>query len=178
MTIAITEAKAWHCGQIARLLRHEHRAALRPSNVNIHAELRSRLAASCYARSAFIDGELCGIGGVVGSILGPVGYVWIALSERATKSPIAVARLLRRELDSVMTVKHELATVVVPEDRAALRLAVFLGFHVSDQGLGSRAHTRQERAALLRYLEAATERRIDMNGIRVLPVGYHPEEAC
>lgn len=173
----IVAAKPWHCGQMARMLRDEHKRAVLGIGVDLHRELRSRFEASGYRRAWLIDGRLAGLGGVVGTLLAPSGYVWLVLTQRALRYPIAVVKEARRQLDLIMMVKNELATVILPQDTAALRLAVFLGFHVADQGLGSPAHTRAERLALRRYLDAASELRIPMAHGEVIPVGYHHEAA-
>ena len=76
-----------------------------------------------------------------------------------------------------MESRRELATVLVPEDRAALRLAIYLGFHVRDQGLGSPARSRAERHALQFYLESAKDLRIAMGTGGAIAVGYHLEAA-
>jgi hypothetical protein len=170
------EARPYHCGQIVRRLRREHRAAI--VGINAHQEIRDRFLASSFRRAWLIDGELCALGGVVGGALSTVGYIWLVLSQRALDHPVAVVREARRQLDDIMATRHELAAVIIPQDKAALRFAIFLGFHVADQGLGSPASTRMERVALRRYLEAAEELRITMADRQVIPVGYHGQEAA
>ena len=173
--ICTIEAKPYHCGQMIRRLRSEHRAAIAATGIDAHRELRSRFEASGYRRACFADGELIAIGGVVGSLMSPAGYIWLAISEKARRFPVALIKELNKQLDEIMVLKRELATVILPSDNAAMRLAVFMGFHVSDDGLGSPAGTRMERKALLRYLDAANEIRIPMGTAMVIPVGYHRE---
>jgi hypothetical protein len=171
----IIEARPYHCGQIVRRLRTEHRAAI--LGINAHQELRDRFEASGFRRAWLIDGNLCALGGVAGGALSRVGYIWLALSQQALDYPIAIVKEAQRQLAEIMTVKRELATVILPNDKAAMRLAIFLGFHVADEGLGSPAVTRSERLALRRYLESAPELRIEMANRHVVPVGYHYEAA-
>ena len=173
----LRRAHNWFKAENQRMLRDEHKRAVLGVGVNIHRELRFRFEVSAYRRAWLIDGTLAGLGGVTGTMLAPAGYVWFALTQRALRYPIAVVKEARRQLDTIMTVKNELATVILPQDAAAMRLAVFLGFHVADKGLGSPAHTRLERHALRRYLEAAHELRIPMAGGEAIPVGYHHEAA-
>lgn len=175
-TFQIIEARAHHCGQMARRLRIEHRAAI--AGINAHRELRDRFEASAFRRAWLIDGELAALGGVVGGALSTTGYIWLALSELALRYPVATVKEARRQLDEIMATKRELGTVIVPADKAALRFAVFLGFHVADQGLGGPAGTRLERSALRRYLESAPELRIPMADREVIPVGYHRMESA
>jgi hypothetical protein len=172
----IIEGRPYHCGQIVRRLRAEHRTAM--IGVNAHREISDRFATSSFRRAWLIDGDLCALGGVVGGALSSVGYIWLALSQLALAYPVAVVKEARRQLDEIMATRRELATIIVPDDTAALRFAVFLGFHVADQGLGSQAGTRMERTALRRYLEAAEELRIPMENRQVIPMGYHRAEAA
>jgi hypothetical protein len=166
-----------HCGQIVRRLRAAHQAAIGAARMNLHRELRLRLSQSYYARALLIDGELVGLGGLAGTMLDPTAFAWIVLTEEAKRHSLRIVRLLRRELDAVMVHKRELAALLVPADHEAVRLAVFLGFHVRDQGLGSVATCKRERIALRRYLESEIELRVRFQGLDMIPVGYHQEAA-
>lgn len=171
----IIEAKPWHCGQIIRSVRKQHELVIADVGGNLHRELHDRFSASSFRRAWLIDGELAALGGVVATPIASTGYIWLALGELALRHRIATVREARRQLDEIMRVKREIATVILPEDTAALRLAIFLGFHVSHDGLGSPASTRVERLALRRFLEAADEIRIPLGRGRAIPVGYHVE---
>jgi hypothetical protein len=173
----IIQAKPFHCGQMVRVLRREHKAAWAEFGVDPHRELRERFAASYMCRAWLIDGKLAALGGVVGTALAPVGYVWLTLSELALQHRIAAAREARRQLAEIMIVKRELAILILPQDKSAMRLAIFLGFHVADQGLGSRAETKPQRRALRLFLESAEELRVPRGNSRAIPMGYHVEAA-
>jgi hypothetical protein len=173
----IIPAKPWHCGIAARNARAEHRAAVKALGLDLHRELSARFADTLEPKAWMIDGKLAALGGVMCTALCPGGYVWLTITEEATKHPLALVREARRQLELAMALQSELATVLIPEDKAALRLAVYLGFHVKDEGLGSVAHDRAGRIALRRYLEAAAELRIPMGSGGAIPVGYHKEAA-
>jgi hypothetical protein len=145
---------------MARLLRREHESVLRQNGVDIHRELKNNFDNSTWCRAGFIDGHLVGIGGVMGSEIDRAGFVWLALSEEVRKHTIATARVLRGLLDELMSTHRELATIVIPEDDAALRLAVFMGFHCEDEGPGAPAFSKASRRDLARHLKQNGDLRI------------------
>ena len=173
----IIPAKLYHCGAMARRARAEHRAAVNALGLDLHRELAARFAETIEPKAWLIDGKLAALGGVMGTGLCPGGYVWLAITDEVFKHRVAFIREAKRQLTLVMESRRELATVLVPTDQAALRLAIYLGFHVRDQGLGSAAHNRSERKALKLYLESAKELRIAMGTGGAIPVGYHLEAA-
>jgi hypothetical protein len=59
--------------------------------------------------------------------------------------PIALVKEARRQLGEITVAKRELATTIIGEDEAAKRLAVFLGFHVADEGPGKTAYRRPKK---------------------------------
>lgn len=124
----ITEAKAFHCGQMCRLLRHEHRQALALIGVNSHQELTARFEQSSFRRSWMIDGKLAALGGVTGSPLSSEGFVWLAVSNAATKYPKAIVREARKQLAEIMQTKRELMTAIIDDDETSKRFALFMGF--------------------------------------------------
>lgn len=170
--IEIREAQAWHCGKMARILRHEHASCLGSTTSDIHRDLRGCFDASAWKRAGFVDGRLVGLGGVVGSALSSTGFIWLAMSQEVTAFPLATARILRKLLNEIMETHHELATVVIPEDSAALRLAVFMGFHCDYQGQGSPAFSRFGRQQLARYLRETPELRMTTGKTTGVVVGY------
>lgn len=133
MKSQIVEAQPWHVGQIVRRLREEHRGLLFGMGVSAHRELRDAYEASMWRKAWLVDGRLMGIAGITGTVSSGDGNVWLAVSEEALKRPIALARLVLRGLEEIMLVKRHLTTLVLKDDRAAVRFAYFLGFHVDQQ---------------------------------------------
>lgn len=168
-------AQPWHCGQMCRLLRHGHVRAVMAlgGGMDVHRELRGLFDQSSYRRAWLIDGELAALGGVAGSLISPYGFIWLTLTERATKYPKAIVREAWRQLDEIMRVKTELATTVLGEDEAAMRLAVFLGFHVAHRGEGAPAETRWGRLRLKRHLEREPEIRVPAGAGWAVAMVYH-----
>lgn len=128
----IIEAKAHHCGAIIRRLREEHQEAVAWLGINSHREIRDKFDASTFRRAWTIDGRLAGLGGVVGTAISSEGFVWLALTNEASRHPFAVAREARRQLAAIMVTKRALYTNLTPEDKTALRFAMRLGFEVLD----------------------------------------------
>lgn len=131
-TFRVIEAKAWHCGQMARLLRSEHAQAIAMIGIDSHRELRDKFDLSSFRRAWLIDGSLAGLGGVTGARLAAEGFVWLALSNAAMKYPIAIAKEARQQLDEIMETKRELVTTILDGDESSKRFAAFLGLFPAD----------------------------------------------
>lgn len=128
---AVIEAKPWHVGQMVRILRREQRAENGLIDFNAHRELRNRFMESSWRRAWLMDGKLAALGGVNGPAVANTGMVWLAISEDAVKHPVAVTRMVLRQLKEIMQVKRELTTVVLDTDEASKRFARWIGFRPS-----------------------------------------------
>ena len=170
--IEIIEAKPWHCGKMARILRSEHQRRLGDAGVNIHREIKANFDGSGWKRAGLLDGRLVGLGGIMGSEVESTGFIWLALSDEVRRHPLAVARILRRLLDEIMETRHELATLVIPEDSTALRLAVFMGFHCEHGGPGGPAFSIFGRRELTRYLLETDDLRMRYGKSTAIPLRY------
>lgn len=172
-TFEIREAKPWHVGQMARLLRAEHHRALLMVGANVHKELRACYEQSMFCRAMFVDGHLGALGGVIGSNISSDGVIWLAMTDEMRKYPVAVVKEARRQLEEIMIIKRELATTLIPGDEAAKRLAIFLGFHVAHEGPGQPALSRASRRLLGRYVDVCEDRHIKIGSGFVIAMGYH-----
>lgn len=132
-TFEIIEARPWHCGQMVRALRSGHRAALLKLGLNAHMQLRACYDDSAFCRAWLIDGKLAGLGGVTGTIASSTGYIWLALTEEATRHPKMIIKEARRQLEEIMTVKRQLFTTLVDADPTSRRFAEHLGFQILDR---------------------------------------------
>ena len=166
----IRDAKVFDCGRIARMLRPAHEAAYLRVGISTHRELRSTFDKSYYRKAWYIDGHLSGLGGLMGSTLSPRAYIWLALTDRATRYPLEMVREARRQLADFMVTKNELVTTVHAEDKAAQRFALFLGFHVGDQ---PPAETHFGRKTLQEYILSTPEVRIPFGKSHLIRMGYH-----
>lgn len=129
MTEAVVkEGRPYHCGQMARTLRHEHRDLLLKMHVPVHRDLTSAYSDSSWSRAFFLEGELMAFGGVTGPALASEGALWLALSQNGITHWQHIARQCLRQIEDVMEIKSHLATIVLKEDMPAIRFAYFIGF--------------------------------------------------
>lgn len=166
----VTEAKIWHCGAMARLLRVEHQRVVAKIGFDSHKELRARFESSTFRRAWMIDGRLAALGGVTGTRLSPEGYVWLAFSDAATRHKVEMVKEARRQLAEIGETRHRLVTTILAGDDAAKRFAVFLGF-VPDDGMHDRAASRFGRREVLRRADAAA-------GAQGVVMLFEPREAA
>ena len=175
-TFQMIEARPYHCGQMVRLLRIEHQQAVAHLGFSLHHELRDRFDSSSFRRAWLIDGKLAALGGVTGGKMNGTGFLWLAISETARRYPVAIVKEARRQLAEIMLVKRELATTILNGDAAARRLAIYLGFHVADDGPGAPAHSRFARRDLDRHLDNDPDIRIPLGSGFAIAMGYHGHE--
>lgn len=122
------DAKPYHCGQIVRVLRHEHHDALMWLGVDTHRELRTCFDGSYMRRAWLCDGRLIGLGGIMGAALSSSGFIWLALSQEATRYPVAMLKEARRQVDEALRSKTTLIAATVAGDEKAARFIQALGF--------------------------------------------------
>lgn len=127
-TFEIIPARAHHCGQMARMLRVEHSAAIALLGMDSHRELRRVFDASSFRRAWLINGALSALGGVTGSNLSTEGYIWLAVAQNATRYPRAIVREARRKLAEIMMTRREITTTIIDHDETSKRFALALGF--------------------------------------------------
>jgi len=173
----VIDAKRYMCGRMSRMLRGEHQAAALRVGIDVHRGLRQTFDKSFYRKAWLIDGTLAGLGGAMGTILDPGAFIWVALSERATRYPLEIVREARRQIDYLMRTKLELHTTIIGGDDAARRFVAFLGFHARDAGPGSAAFSCHGRRQLNDFLQNEEGLRYPAGNGYVIPVGYHPEGA-
>ena len=130
--------------------------------------LHRAFLASHYCRTALVDGKPVAMWGVKGTMLGDSAIVWLVLSNDVTRMPITIVRTAKAELAKVMESNNEVAITVLPDDEAAVRFAVHLGFHDrEDEGL-----TKRE---LCEQIITDPKYRIPIGDSFVIAMGYHPE---
>lgn len=172
---SVIEAKAWHCGQMARILRAEQTRALTNAGIDVHREMRHSFDESCYRRAWLIDGNLAALGGVVGSPLEINAYVWVAVSRLAQRYPLAMIKEFRRQMIYARATHDMLVTSILPEDGQSLRFAVFMGFHAARSGRGQAALSKMSRHDLARFLEDEPDIRIPVGTGYAMAVAYRGE---
>ena len=172
---SLIPARAHHCGQMCRLLRHEHARAIAAIGIEPHRALRHYFDQSSIRKAWLIDGKLAGLGGVTGTKMASTGFVWLALSSAAMKYPIKIVKTARAQLDEIMTIKHDLVTTIIDGDEAAQRLAVFLGFTPSGTEWHRAASSRHGRNAVNDSIARSADARLPLGNGYVTAMHY--EEA-
>lgn len=171
----IVEAKPYHCGQMARLMRRAQRDSLLQAGLDPHRELQARFAESYLRRAWLIEGRLAALGGITGTRLSAYGFIWLVIAEATRRHPRAIVEEARHQLKDIMRTKLEVATAIVTSDPAALRLAAFLGFHVAHQGPGAPAIGRLGRRALIAEVTGNEALQVPLGGVKIVGMGYHRE---
>lgn len=173
----VIPARPYHVGQIIRRLRMEHAQAFALVGLNAHRELRRTFMASGICRAGTLNGELAALWGVTGPLMAPHGFIWMVITNELAKHKALVARFTKAQIDEFMQTKVELTTTVLPEDKAAVRFAAWLGFHVAhDGGDGERAYSKQQRQRLIRCIENEPSVRIRAGNSYAIPLGFHADE--
>jgi hypothetical protein len=171
----IVEARPWHCGQMVRLLRAEQQRAIARLGVDSHRELRSRFETSAFRRAWLIDGTLAGLGGVTGSLLAAEGYVWLALSDAASRYPLAIVREARRQLAEAGVMKRLLVTSILDGDDGAKRFAIFLGFVLADNIAATPAASRFGRRSIAMNFDGDHAARLPLGKGCAVAMAWRPQ---
>lgn len=174
----IVEAKPYHCGQMARLLRAEQGESVAALGMDAHRELRDRFRNSSFRKAWLIDGRLAGLGGVEGTLLASQGYLWLALTKQATRHPVAMVKEARRQLEEICQFRDKVETLLIGGDDASLRFALAVGFEPAGPrvlrfGINYRYGRRRAAEMILREPEF----RKPYGSGYVIPVAYEPEAA-
>lgn len=174
-TFQIIAAKPYHCGAMVRRLRREQAQAVARLGVDSHRELSERFAASAWRRAWLADGELAALAGVTGSALSAQGFVWLALTDRAARYPLAIVREAKRQLDDLMATRRLLVTSILDGDLAARRFAIFLGFTLAAEEDAQPAASRAGRRILAQRAAAEPESRVDLGQGSAVAFAYRGE---
>lgn len=125
------QAQVWHCGRMARTVRHAHAEIMEAMQANVHRELRQTFDQSALKRAFYLDGKLVGLAGVRGTMGESTGEVWfVTTDEMSIKHPLIIARAAKKFMDRIMLTRQGVATGVFADDKPGINLAYFLGFSV------------------------------------------------
>lgn len=158
-----------HVRPMARQLRAAACITLQGFGLNPHSALHNAFIASSYCRTALVDGKPVAMWGVKDVLLSDQAAVWLVLSDFITQMPVAIVREARQELARVMETKREVAITVLPNDEAAIRFAVYLGFHDRENDDG-----QFSRKDLCHAVMTDPKYKIPVGDHYVVALGYHP----
>lgn len=169
MTYTVVPSSVRHVKPMSSKLRAAACITLQSFGMSPRPALHRAFVASNYCRTALLDDSPIAMWGVKETILDDTAVVWLVLSDKVTRMPIAIVREARAELAKVMATKREIAITVLPDDEAAIRFAVFLGFHDRDDDDGELSR-KDMCQAILRN----PHYRIPIGDSFVIALGYHP----
>lgn len=165
----VIPASVRHVRPMAAQLRAAACVMLQGFGFNPREALRRAFVASSYCRTAMKDGRPIAMWGVKCGLIADAGMVWLVLSDAVTHMPVAIVREARAELAKVMETLSEVAITVLPDDAAAIRFAVYLGFH--DRDADDKPPSRRE---LCDAIMADPKYRVPIGDSYVIALGYHP----
>ena len=127
MRYEVVSAKRSDAGMLVRRLREDQKSALAMLGLKPHADLVAAFEQSFVRRAWRIDGRIAAMGGVIGTLMGATGYVWLAMSREGTRHPVAMVKEALRQL-AELSDGRTLHARVPSADPAAVRFALRLGF--------------------------------------------------
>lgn len=167
---SVVPASIRHVRPMSAQLRAAACITLQGFSMEPRRALHRAFIASPYCRTALQDGKPIAMWGVKGTMLGDTAFVWLVLSEGVTKMPVSIVKEARAELAKVMETNDEVAITVLPDDEAAVRFAVALGFHDRNND-GDLLLSRKE---MTREIIADPRYKIPIGDSYVIALGYHP----
>lgn len=167
--IEIIPASIRHVRPMSRKMRAAACMTLQGFGYAPRGALHRAFVASLYRRTAMIDGAPVAMWGIVGTLTDDEVLVWLVMSDEIANIPLSIVRAARAELAKIMERYEELATTVLPDDEAAIRFALHLGFHDRHDDEGpplSRHELRREVMTNPKY-------RVPIGDSYVIALGYH-----
>jgi hypothetical protein len=166
----VVTASIRHVKPLSASLRGAHCANLLAFNIEPRRALHDAFLASPFCRTALIEGRPVAMWGVKSDLISPTGFAWLVISNEITGLSLSIIKETKKQLAEMMKTYHELAITVLPDDFAALRFAVFLGFHDRDQQMNQSRKISQ--------LEIVTDprNRVPYGDGHIIALGYHHEE--
>lgn len=169
MTYQIVPTRMVHVAPMARAMREGAKDTICALGLNSRRVLHDAVVGSHYCRVAIKDGKPIAMWGLKGVMLSGYAFVWLALSAPAQAMPRRVIVEATHELARMGEQFEELATTVLPEDDAAIRLAAFLGFHDQHEKDGTTMPYRDR----VKQLKHDPRHRVAFGGAEVIALGWH-----
>ena len=92
---------------------------------------------SLWRKSHFVNGELCAISAVSGTLLGGVGHPWICTTPVIERVPLTYFREARREIETMLRIFPRLESMISAKNLKALKFFRLIGFVVFPEEAGS-----------------------------------------
>jgi hypothetical protein len=165
----IVPMTALHIKPLSKVLRAAACMTLEGFGFHPREALRRAFVASMNCRVALVDGKPAAAWGVKATLLGDTAFVWLVLSDAIAAIPRAILREAKAELARIMEGYREIAITVLPDDIAAVRFAVALGFHDRENDDGHLSRKEMTDAIL-----TDPQYKIPVGDAYVIAMGFHP----
>jgi hypothetical protein len=167
MNYEITAATVRHIKPMAAKLRAAACMTLSKYGYEPRRALHRVFRASFYCRTALVYGKPAAMWGVTGTVMSETACVWLVLSDQIAAIPRSIVQEAKRELSVIMQHYSEVATTVLPDDDAAIRFAIYLGFHDREDDV------EISRKLLEKEIRESPRYRIPVGDSYVIRLGYH-----
>lgn len=174
MSYSVVPASVRHIRPMSRRLRAAACLTLQAFGHDPRRALHRIFLNSFYCRTALIEDRPVAMWGVTGTLLNDVVYVWLVMSDDIANIPRTIVWEAKKELSNIMANYREIATTVLPDDDAAIRFAVYLGFQDVDGAI-----PLEGRKAIEHDIRENPKHRIPVGDGYVISLGYHARgSAC
>jgi len=136
MTYEIVRGSVRHIRPMARRMRAAGAVALQSLGADPRRAFHDVVLGSRYCRTALSEGVPIAMWGIHGAIMASEAEVWLVLSDDAARIPISVVREARASLKEILASYARVTTVVIPDDEASVRFALYLGFCAAGEAEG------------------------------------------
>lgn len=164
MKYEVVKSSVRHVKPIVARMRTGSCIAMQRFGFDPRRAVRHAFMGSFYSRTALVNGRPVAMWGAYGALLSDFAEPWLALTMDVMSMPIAIVREARKELAVMMRDRPQLITAMIPDDDAAIRFALYLGFSDKDGG---------PRKEMERRIKSDPESRISYGDSYVIPLLYN-----
>lgn len=136
MNYIIVDALPGHVNMLVERLREAdaqecHDIGLAPKKAIWHSFRRSFIR-----KAAFVDGEIAAMWGICGTVLGPLGDLWLMTTPAIERAPFAFIREAKAEVALALELFPRVRGILSCDYTGAVRLVKLLGFKLTPVGDG------------------------------------------
>lgn len=128
----IVRATEAHVIELRRNLREGDKREIWNYGLCVRTALWRSFNETLEPKAAIVEGQVAGIWGVCGTVLGYTGQPWLLTAKIAEKYPIQFALLYRQEVRKMLEIYDVLENVVDFSYKEAIKLLNLCGFTVHD----------------------------------------------
>ncbi len=128
----IIPATARHLTMIARRIRADDQSEIIAGGEIPRHLIFSLWQQSIISRAGFVDGDIAAVWGCAGTLMSPVGHMWLVTAPAIERVPVAFAKEARAMLREMLEVKHTLYSGCIEGYEKSLRLWSMLGFKIGE----------------------------------------------